>query len=71
MIPDCTYILDKGWFNFEWFVRPSNFPKVLEGNYIDPSKKIRLVEVKSEPVAAEEPKELSIEEWQRMIRDSE
>lgn len=71
LIPDCTYILDKGWFNFEWFVRPSNFPKVLEGNYLDPSKKIRLVEAKSEPVAAEEPKELSIEEWQRMIRDSE
>ena len=71
MIPDCTYILDKGWFNFEWFVRPSNFPKVLEGNYLDPSKKIRLAEAKSEPVAAEEPKELSIEEWQRMIRDSE
>lgn len=70
MIPDCTYILDKGWFNFEWFVRPSNFPKVLEGNYLDPSKKIRLVEAKSEPVAAEEPKELTDEEWLEMMRNS-
>ena len=24
----------KGWvITFEWFVRPNNFPKVLEGNY--------------------------------------
>lgn len=22
-----------GWFNFDWFIRPSNFPKVLDGNY--------------------------------------
>lgn len=70
MIPDCTYILDKGWFNFEWFVRPSNFPKVLEGNYIDPAKKNRLLEAKSEPVAAEEPKELTDEEWLEMMRNS-
>ena len=68
LIPDCTYILDKGWFNFEWFVRPSNFPKVLEGNYLDPNKKNRLLEAKSEPVAAEEPKELTDEEWLRMMR---
>lgn len=26
---------DRGWtIDFEWFVRPNNFPKVLEGNYI-------------------------------------
>ena len=71
IIPDCTYILDKGWFNFEWFVRPSNFPKVLEGNYLDPNKKNRLLETKSEPVAAEEPKELTDDEWRRMIMDGE
>lgn len=71
MIPDCTYILDKGWFNFAWFVRPSNFPKVLEGNYIDPAKKNRLLETKSKPVAAEEPKELSYEEWAKMIEESD
>lgn len=22
-----------GWFNFDWFVKPNNFPKVLDGNY--------------------------------------
>lgn len=71
LIPDCTYILDKGWFNFEWFVRPSNFPKVLEGNYLDPNKKNRLLEAKSKPVAAEEPKELSYEEWVKMIEESD
>jgi hypothetical protein len=21
------------WFNFDWFIRPNNFPKVLDGNY--------------------------------------
>lgn len=27
---------DKGWtINFDWFVKPNNFPKVLEGNYDD------------------------------------
>lgn len=71
LIPDCTYILDKGWFNFEWFVRPSNFPKVLEGNYLDQNKKNRLLETKSKPVAAEEPKELTDDEWRRMIMDGE
>ena len=26
----------KGWqITFDWFVRPNNFPKVLEGNYIN------------------------------------
>ena len=70
MIPDCTYILDKGWFNFAWFVRPSNFPKVLEGNYIDPAKKNRLLETKAKPVAAEEPKQMTDEEWLEMMRNS-
>jgi predicted phage replisome organizer len=28
-----------GWIiTFDWFVKPNNFPKVLEGNYADPSK---------------------------------
>lgn len=26
---------DVQWFDFEWFVRPNNFPKVLEGKYDD------------------------------------
>ena len=70
LIPDCTYILDKGWFNFEWFVRPSNFPKVLEGNYLDPNKKKRVLETKAKPETAEEPKELTDEEWLEMMRTS-
>lgn len=70
LIPDCTYILDKGWFNFEWFVRPSNFPKVLEGNYLDPNKKKRVLETKAKPETAEEPKELTDEEWLEMMRNS-
>lgn len=71
IIPDCTFLLDKGFFNFEWFVRPSNFPKVLEGNYLDPNKKNRLLEAKQKPKAAEEPKELSYEEWAKMIEESD
>ena len=31
---------DRGWtITFDWFVRPNNFPKVLEGNYSDKSKR--------------------------------
>jgi hypothetical protein len=33
---------DKGWtITFDWFVRPNNFPKVLDGNYAnrEPEKK--------------------------------
>lgn len=26
------------WFDFEWFVRPNNFPKVLEGKYDNPKE---------------------------------
>ncbi len=40
---------DRGWrINFDWFVAPNNFPKVLEGNYTNrktvdapPSKKTK------------------------------
>ena len=34
------------WFDFEWFVRPNNFPKVLEGKYDNP-KELKEPEVKS------------------------
>ena len=70
IIPDCTFLLEKGFFNFEWFVRPSNFPKVLEGNYLDPNKKNRLLEAKQKPKVADEPKELTDEEWLEMMRNS-
>ena len=27
---------NRGWMiTFDWFVKPNNFPKVLEGNYLD------------------------------------
>lgn len=43
-IPDSPWLLgqnNRGWMiTFEWFVKPNNFPKVLEGQYL--SKKSRL-----------------------------
>ena len=35
MVKESDFLISKGceWFNFDWFVRPNNFPKVLEGNY--------------------------------------
>ena len=27
------FLKDKSWFNFDWFVKPNNFPKILEGNF--------------------------------------
>ena len=32
------------WFNFDWFISPSNFPKVLDGNYNNPKKDDSTVE---------------------------
>jgi len=29
-----------GWFNFDWFIKPNNFPKVLDGNYNETSDRI-------------------------------
>lgn len=29
------YLCKQKWFNFDWFIRPNNFPKVLDGNYND------------------------------------
>lgn len=45
MIPKCPFLLgmtdSKSQFNFtfDWFVRPNNFPKVLEGNYLSKEEK--------------------------------
>lgn len=71
-IPSCSFLLESKskWFNFEWFVRKNNFPKVLDGYYLDPAKKNRLLEAKTEPVAAEEPKQMTDEEWLEMMRNS-
>lgn len=32
------YLHDQEWFNFDWFIRPNNFPKVIDGNYTDSDK---------------------------------
>ena len=52
---------DKGsWFNFDWFVKPNNFPKVLERNYNDSVKPLEKPLEKA-PVDNEE--EMTDEEW--------
>jgi len=33
------FLIEKGFANFNWCFRPENFPKVLEGNYLNGSKK--------------------------------
>ena len=33
------------WFNFDWFVKPNNFLKVLDGNYLSPEDRIDKEEV--------------------------
>ena len=39
IIPRCPFLLGEnrnGWtITFDWFVKPNNFPKVLEGNYLN------------------------------------
>lgn len=30
---ESDFLKQASWFNFDWFVRPNNFPKVLDGNY--------------------------------------
>jgi hypothetical protein len=32
------YLCKQKWFTFDWFIRPNNFPKVLDGNYNDDNK---------------------------------
>lgn len=35
-----------GWFNFDWFIKPNNFPKVLDGNYNSASDRLGEEKVK-------------------------
>ena len=53
------------WFDFEWFVRPNNFPKVLEGKYDDSDKNTTDNESAS-PAGTRRKKvsELGVDEWQ-------
>lgn len=30
-----TWLEEKQWFNYDWFIRPNNFDKVISGNYDD------------------------------------
>ena len=34
-VRNSEYLRNVPWFAFDWFVRPNNFPKVLDGNYND------------------------------------
>ncbi len=35
------YLKNANWFTFDWFVRPTNFQKVLDGNYDDKIVKLK------------------------------
>lgn len=56
IIPQCPFLMGdnrNGWaITFDWFVKPNNFPKVLEGNYLPAEQK------SSNPF-----KNLSVEDW--------
>lgn len=47
-----SYLKDQVWFSFDWFVKPNNFPKVLEGKY---NKGSDSTEQKLKRVVPEEP----------------
>lgn len=34
-----SFLTSSSWFSFDWFVCPSNFVKIIEGNYADHAKK--------------------------------
>lgn len=68
IIPNCSFLLgktQKPWtgFTFDWFVRPDNFPKVLEGRYLDKDKPKRVQKPTASDVV-----EMSDEEWHEMMR---
>lgn len=49
-----------GWtITFDWFVRPNNFPKVLEGNYNDTKPEPPKYESKPEEVHKQTPEEIA------------
>ena len=49
-----------GWtITFDWFVRPNNFPKVLEGNYNDTKPEPPKHESKPEEVHKQTPEEIA------------
>lgn len=58
IIPRCPFLLGEnrnGWtITFDWFVKPNNFPKVLEGNYLNGDGEAK----SSNPF-----KNISVEDW--------
>lgn len=34
-VAQSAFLREATWFSFDWFVKPNNFPKVLDGNYND------------------------------------
>lgn len=58
IIPRCPFLLGEnrnGWtITFDWFVKPNNFPKVLEGNYLHGDGEAK----SSNPF-----KNISVEDW--------
>lgn len=56
----------RGWLiTFDWFIKPTNFAKVLEGNYTKKEEK------KESPTLKEDNRELSDEEWVRIMAAQE
>ena len=59
----------KGWvITFDWFIRPNNFPKVLEGNYNDAGTK-EVDYSKHYYQEAQENRERTPEEWAKIRRE--
>lgn len=55
---------NRGWtITFDWFIKPTNFAKVLEGNYTKKEEK------KESPTLKEDNRELSDEEWVNMMAE--
>ena len=34
-VAESSFLLNSAWFNFDWFIRPNNFDKIITGNYDD------------------------------------
>ncbi len=57
---------NRGWvITFDWFIKPTNFAKVLEGNYTKKEEK------KESPALKEDNRELSDEEWVKIMAAQE
>lgn len=61
LIHRCPFLMgnnSRGWqITFDWFVKPNNFPKVLDGNYLDKAAGGGPAPMPEEKVPREEPQE--------------